>query len=102
MMAFHRTVRAAMLLAVLTASSLHAAEVWVFRNRDAVPLSGSCNTLESRDEIVLQNLALTDVRVRVLGISNDTPVDSATQLAVPAGRTITIDDARPAWFTRDT
>jgi hypothetical protein len=87
---------------LLTAQSLHAADVWVFRNSEAVSLTGSCNTLETRDEIVLQNLAVSDVRVRVLGISNETPVDSGAQLAVPAGRTVTIDYARPTWFTRDT
>lgn len=91
-----------MSLALLTAPSLHAAGVWIFRNSDVVPLSGSCSTLETRDEIVLQNLALSDVRVRVLGISNGTSVDSGTQLAVPAGRTVTIDYVRPFWFTHDT
>ncbi len=91
----------ALLVLNIWCAPLHASDVWVLRNHDSVQIAGSCSALETRDELLLQNTKAADASVVVRGISNGTEVDAGAVVTVPGGRTMTIDYARPMWFTHD-
>jgi len=91
----------ALLVLSIWCAPLHASDVWVLRNHESVSIAGSCSALETRDELLLQNSKAADASVVVRGISNGTEVDAGAVVTVPGGRTMTIDYARPMWFTHD-